>query len=57
MKTTYKNKINWQWVEYKILRDFETLAYYKYATKTPYWPEYHHAFMAQQLLAEFRGWA
>ena len=54
---TYKNRINWQWIEYKILRNFETLAYYKYTTKTPYWPEYHHGYMAQQLLAEFRGWA
>lgn len=52
---TYKNRINWQQIEYYLLRQFETLAYCKYTIKEPYWPEYHHGYMAQQLLAEFKG--
>lgn len=49
--------INWQDIEYKLLRQFEWTAHYFYINKTPYYPEYHTTYMAQQLLAELKGWA
>lgn len=52
--------INWENIEYNILRRFENLAIDLYICLNKhqvYWPEYHYHYMAQQLLAELKGLA
>ena len=57
---TYKNRINWQDVEGKIIQQFERTAERFYVTKGfnhAYYPEWHYRYIALQLFAELKGWA